>query len=404
MGEQALADVKVLDLTHYIAGPYCTKLLADYGAVVIKVEKPGSGDLARRMGPFPNDEPHIEKSALFLHLNTNKKSITLNLKTPTGQKIIKELVKETDILVESFKPGTMARWGLDYETLAKINPQLVMGSISNFGQYGPYRDFEMSDILLNAMGGDMYATGTYDREPLKHAVNVVLYQAGSSAAVGIMGAWFGAKYLGMPGQQLDISLQETLEAGIDRRMTNLIAYQYTGLQHIRISESGTGFPSGVYPCKDGYFNVLSGIAWWPRIVKMLGDPELANPPWCTPEAQSDMQLKEEFETRWWWPWLSPKTKYEAWRAAQDVGVLSAPLNTTEDLLKDEHLKQRKFFVQVDHPVAGTVTYPGAVAIMAETPWQIKTPAPLLGQHNEEVYGQLGYTKQDLLLLHQQGVI
>ena len=400
-----MSDVKVLDLTHYITGPYCTKMLADYGADVLKIERPDGGDAARRLGPFQNDEPHPENSAVFFFLNCNKKSITLNLKTALGKKLFLDLVKDVDIVVESFKPGTMASFCLDYETLTKVNPKLVMTSISNFGQYGPYRDFKISDLILNAMGGDMYATGIYEREPIKHGVNVALYQAGSSAVVATMGAYYGAKYLGTAGQHVDVSLMETLEGGIDRRMTNLIAYQYCGHQHIRISESGMGFPSGVTPCKDGYFNILGGFAWWPRIVQMIGDPEVANPPWSTPEAQADEKLKEEFESRWWFPWVLSRTKLECWRDAQAAGVLSAPLNTTEDLMKDPHLKERKFFVQVDHPVAGKITYPGAPFIMGETPWKVRRPAPLLGEHNEEIYCKvLGYTKENLVVLRQQGVI
>ena len=403
MTQQALFGLKVLDLTHYIAGPYCTKMMADLGADVIKVEKPGEGDPTRRMGPFPNDEPHSEKSLRFLHLNTNKKGITLNLGSLTGQKLVRELVKDMDILVESFRPGVMARWGLDYETLEKINPKLVMGSISNFGQYGPYRDFKLSDALLYAMGGDMYMTGIPEREPVKIGVDIALYQAGSSAAPAILAAWLGVKRLDAPGQQVDISLQETMESGIDRRKTDLIAYQYCGHQAIRIPMVAAGFPAGVYPSKDGYFDIAGGLAWWNRVVAMMGDPALGEPPWDNPAAQMDAKLKEEFETKWFYPWVLSRTKYEAWQEAQKYAVMSAPLNTTEDLLRDTHLRERNFWVSMEHPVAGQLTYCGGPFRMAETPHQW-APAPLLGQHNKEVYGKLGYTKFDLVLLRQQGVI
>jgi len=403
--EQALAGVRVLDLTWYVAGPYATKLLADYGAEVIKVERPGEGDAARKMGPFPNDEPHLEKSALFLHLNTNKKSITLNLKTETGQKVINELVKRVDILVESFQPGIMARWGLDYETLARINPRLVMASITNFGQFGPYRDFKASDIVILAMGGDMYTNGVYEREPLKYGLNVALYMAGSSAAVGIMGAYYGAKYSGSGGQQVDISLMECLDSSTDRRTTNLVGYQYCGHQDIRASETSRGLIGGVFPCKDGYFALQGGGVLWPRTVRLLGAPELAKPPWGTPQSWADQKLKEELHTKWWLPWLAARTKLECWLAAEKEGLLSGPLNTTEEVLKDFHLKGRGVWKEVDHPAAGPFVYSGAPFIMDECPWQVKRPAPLLGQHNDEVYCELlGYSKQDLTLLRQQGVI
>jgi len=162
--EQALSDVRVLDLTHYVAGPYCTKLLADYGAEVVKIEKPGEGDGARRMGPFLGDGPHPEKSGLFLHLNTSKKGITLNLKTRTGIEIFKKLVKDVDILVENFEPRVMTSLGMDYETLADINPRLVMTSISNFGQTGPYRDYKATELVISAMGPHMFFEGEHNRE------------------------------------------------------------------------------------------------------------------------------------------------------------------------------------------------------------------------------------------------
>ena len=159
MPELALEDVKVLDLTQHVAGPYCAKLLADYGADVIKVERPGVGDPARGMGPFPGDVPHRERSGIFLHLNTNKRGITLDLKTQAGVNVVKELVAGVDILVENFRPGTMERFGLGYDVLHEVKPSLVMTSISNFGQTGPYRDFRSAEIMVYGMGGEMYSTG-----------------------------------------------------------------------------------------------------------------------------------------------------------------------------------------------------------------------------------------------------
>ena len=156
MAEQAASDIKVLDLTQGVAGAYCTKLLADFGAEVVKVEEPGRGDPTRRMGPFLKDEPHHEKSEAFFYLNTNKKSITLNLNSETGVKIVKELVKAADVLAESFAPGTMAQIGLSYEILREINPRLIMTSISNFGQTGAYRDYKATNLTLQGLGGVMY--------------------------------------------------------------------------------------------------------------------------------------------------------------------------------------------------------------------------------------------------------
>ncbi len=188
MAEQLLTGIKVLDLTHYIAGPFCTKLMADYGADVIKIERPGKGDIARQVGPFPEDVPDPEKSGLFLYLNTNKKGITLNLKTKTGIEILKKLVKESDVLVENFRPGVLPSLGLEYETLKKVNPRLVMTSISNFGQTGPYRDWKATEITLYALSGQMSRQGDPDREPLKHALSIFQYFAGKVASLVTLAA------------------------------------------------------------------------------------------------------------------------------------------------------------------------------------------------------------------------
>ena len=404
MPDSALGDVKVLDLTNLVAGPYCTKLLADYGAEVIKVERPGLGDGARRLGPFPGDLPHGEKSGLFLHLNTNKQSITLDLKTEAAGTVIRELVKEADIVVESFRPGTMARFGLDYETLHSINPTLVMTSISNFGQTGPYRDFRLADVMVYGMGGEMCSTGIAEREPVKLGVNVLLYQAGATASVATMGALFAAREQGI-GQHVDVSIMETQVGSIDRRMSTLIGYQYTGEITGRSPlGSGAGYPYGAIPCSDGYLEISAGRGYFPRAVSMLGSPaELEEPKWYAAGAQADPELKEEFD-RILLTWSLEHTKAEAWAIAQESRVLSAPLNTMEELAGDPEFTRRGAFVEIDHPVAGTLNYPARPFIMSDSPWSIRRPAPLLGQHNQEVLSRLGYSNQDIVRLSEQGAI
>ena len=205
---QPLSDIRIIDLTHGISGPYCTKILADFGADVIKIEKPTSGDYARHIGPYPKDEEHIEKSGLFLYLNTNKKGITLDLNNPKGVEALKKLVADADILIESFKPGVMDRLGIGYEVLKSINPELVMTSISNFGQTGPYKDYLVSELILYAMGSSMNRTGLDYRYPLKLGGSHVQYQAGNNAAMATLFAWYGKKYKGIGGQQLDVSIFE----------------------------------------------------------------------------------------------------------------------------------------------------------------------------------------------------
>jgi crotonobetainyl-CoA:carnitine CoA-transferase CaiB-like acyl-CoA transferase len=402
MADQALSDVKVLDLTWHIAGPYCTKLLADFGADVIKVERPAEGDPSRRMGPFPGDDPHSEKSGLFLHLNTNKRGITLNLKSAKGRNILKELVRNADILVENFRPGVMACLGLDYETLAAINPGLVMTSISNFGQTGPYRDFKATDIVEYALGGPMFSTGIPEREPLKLYNNVVAYQSGVLAADATMIALYGRDIRGT-GEQIDFSIMEAMAGHIDRTPTMRIMYQYTGDINTRLPVT-QAFAGGVLPCKDGYVTLLGGSIFFPKMVKMLGMPELLqNPRFTSLVEQAKPEVADEF-LEILLPWLLERKKTEVWEAAQAVQMLSSPHYTPEDLVNDPHYNARGFWVDIDHPVAGRCKFPGAPFIMSETAWQIKRPAPTLGQHNAEILNKLGYTVEDLVELKQQGAI
>ena len=406
MPEQALSDVKVLDLTWHIAGPYCTKLLAGYGAEVIKVEKPGEGDPTRRMGPFFKDDPHPEKSGLFLHLNTNKKGITLNLKSATGKKILKALVSDVNILVESFSPRVMPSLGLDYQTLEQINPKLVMVSISNFGQSGPYRDFKASEIVEYAMGGEMYSTGTAGREPLKLGGNVTQYQAGTVAAVATMGALYGAECQEV-GQHVDVSIMETQAGSTDRRIIYLLGYACAGVLTTRWPPPREAvrmmiLPQGVYPCKDGFINTLSLPQWWPRYLEAMEMPELKDDPRFQNIFSAEAGM--EFDAIWY-SWLADHTKAELFEIFREARIASAPVNSPEDLLKYAHLKERQYFTEIDHPETGKVTYPGAPFKMTETPCQARHPAPLLGQHNEEIYCKLlGYSREDLVKLRESGVI
>jgi CoA:oxalate CoA-transferase len=406
MPDQALSDIKVIDLTWHIAGPYCTKLLADYGAEVIKVERPGVGDPARRMGPFFQDDPHPEKSGLFLHLNTNKKGVTLNLKTATGQKMLKELAKDADILIESFSPRVMPCLGLDYPSLEQVNPRLLMVSISSFGQTGPYRDFKATEIVEYAMGGEMYSTGMAGREPLKLGGNVVQYQAGTVAAVSTMGALFAANSSG-EGQHVDVSIMETQAGSTDRRIIYLLSYACAGVMTTRWPPPREAvrmliMPQGVYPCKDGFINTLSLPQWWPRYLEAMDMPELKDDPRFQNIFSAEAGM--EFDAIWY-SWLADHTRDELFQKFLSAQIASAPVNSPADLLQNPHLQARGFFAEIDHPETGKVSYPGAPINLTETPWQVKHPAPLLGQHNKEIYcDRLGYTSEELVKLRESGII
>jgi crotonobetainyl-CoA:carnitine CoA-transferase CaiB-like acyl-CoA transferase len=401
----ALADITVLDLTHYVAGPYCTKLLATYGAEVIKIERPGSGDPSRRAGPFPNDEPHTEKSGLFLHLNTNKQSVTLNLQHPSGQDLIRQLVRQVDVVVENFSPRVLPALGLNYGELEAINPNLVMTSISNFGQSGPYRDWKAQDIVIYAMGGAMNITGLPDREPLRLAMNLMAYQGGNMAATATMTGVLGQRRLGV-GQHIDISLFEVHAGSIDRRTTSLVGYQYTGDPGYREEAVGIGvYPSGVLPCQDGYIQTLVFPHVWERLLAAMGMPELNDDPrFADPLERMQQDRRPAFMTIFQ-DWLKQHTRYEAMAKMQAERVPLTAVNPPSAVLQDPHFKERGYFVEIDHPAAGSLPYTREPFRMAAAPAEPVRRAPLLGEHTAAVLRQrLGVSDTDLDDLRKQGVI
>ncbi len=398
---QALQGVRVLDLTRHVAGPFCTKLLADYGADVIKIEQPRQGDPARWIGPFAGGMPDPERSGLFLHLNTNKRSVTLNLKSETGRAILLKLLRSTDILVENFRAGVMSSFGLDYASLREINPRLVMTSISNFGQTGPYRDWSASELVLYAMGHEMWGTGAPDAEPAGVANKLNLHLAGQSACAATLCVFYGAQVSGT-GQHVDLSIMEVLAAAPDRRGVALVAYQYCGDRLRRQSAARViDPPPFMNQCADGLFEILVGIDRWEAFVRTVGEDWINDPAFRPPVR--DPAISERFNARWR-PWCRARTKRELTERFQNGGVPCAPLNTVADLAGDEQLMQRNFFVRIDHPAAGPLTYPGAPFKMKETAYVVRRPAPLLGQHNAEILGELGYQTAELAALSAAAVI
>ncbi len=400
MPDLPLSDLKVLDLTHYIAGPFCANVLAGLGAEVTKIERPGVGDGARRLGPFPNNIPDPEKSGLFLYLNTNKKGITLNLKTETGVKICRELVKDADILVENFSPRVMPSLGLDYETLEKINPRLVMASISNFGQTGPYRDWKATDMISFALGGIMYTLGDADRPPLRLPGFLVQYAAGLYGFAATMTALAYRDETGI-GQHVDFSIMEGVAVG---PAATLVRYTHTG----EIPKRGLGLGSGwaMYPCKDGYVGVRGIRDWdreWPAFCQLVGRPELIEDERFATEEGRTQHRNDIGEIMRLW--VLEHEKDEIYHRAQALRFAHSGVSEVKDVLVSRQTNARDFFLQIDHPRAGQLTYPGAPFRMGDLlAWRTER-APLLGEHNEEIYcGRLGYTKEDLVRLSQGGVI
>lgn len=392
-----LGHIRVLDVTRYIAGPYCTKLLADYGADVVKVEQPGVGDLSRRSGPFPRDVPHPEKSGLFLFLNTNKKGITLNLKTAAGQDLFRRLAADVDILVENFRPGVMASWGLGHDDLARLNPRLSTVSISNFGQTGPYRGFKSAEIIAQAMGGLMYVTGLNAREPLKVGLSQTQFWVGTLGAQAALSSVFGARAEGK-GHHVDLSLIEAVASGLQ----GLFAmYSYTGMVKWRQARELAGGINGIVPCRDGYVIPTSGHDW-ATFANCLEAPELLAPQFATAE---DRSRNVEDLTALLLKRFQSFGGHELYHRGQEWGMPFGVVQEPHDLVGCEHLKARDFWRDVDHPVAGRITFPGMPFKMSKTPGSIRAPAPLLGQHNDEVYqNRLGLRSDQLAALHEQGIV
>jgi crotonobetainyl-CoA:carnitine CoA-transferase CaiB-like acyl-CoA transferase len=403
MPSAPLEGVRVLDLTHYIAGPYCTKLLADFGADVLKIERPPAGDPCRRLGPFYHDRPGAETSALFLHLNTNKQSLTLNLKSAEGKEIARRLLNETDIIVENFRPGVLERLGLGYDALKALNPALVLTSISNFGQTGPYRDLRASELIESAMGGPMNVTGHADREPLKLAGNIVQYHAGAVAAYATMLALLRAEQDG-EGDWIDCSIYETQCATRDRRVIYLLAHAYTGETGKRPVAAYRPL-SGVRAAADGYATMVGAGRRLPGLLRTIGHEELIDDPrvraaMATPGAD----VLDEIEALYV-EWLQGQPKHEAVARAQANHVLAAPVNTIADLFTDPHFTARDPWSVIDHPSTGRVRYPGAPFRMSETPMPAPKRAPLLGEHTADILcDRLGYAREDLPRLAETGVI
>ena len=398
----ALDGIVVLDLGTDIPGPYCAKMLADYGAEVIKIEEPAGGDPARRAGPFPGDIPHPEKSGLFLHLNTNKRSVTLNLKTATGHDILLDLVKRANVVIENGLPGAMDNIGLGWEDLAEVNPKLVMTSITPFGQEGPYRDYAAEEITVFAMTSRMYTHGQPDREPLRFAPDIAWFQVGQTAALATMGAIMAQERFGI-GQRVDISALEALVGNVDART---IFYTISGQEPPPRSQTRQTVSSaaGVLPCLDGYVLLIAGgERFFRRLLRAIGHPELAQDPrFATPAARAEH--RDDFDAIFL-PWILERTRREIFQQLQAYSVMCAPIMTVDEAFTDPQEVARDFFVEIDHPAAGRLLYPGAPFIMDETPWSVRRPAPLLGEHNEQVLcGELGLSKQELLALASQGII
>lgn len=393
----ALADVKVLDLTRVLAGPFCTMMLADMGAEVIKIERPGKGDDTRQMGPFQNGE-----SAYYMNLNRNKKGVTLNLKHPHGKKLFLELVAKADVVMENYRPGTMEKLGLGYDVLKKTNPGIVYASISGFGHYGPYKDRPGYDIIAQAMGGLMSTSGWPGGEPTRTGTAMGDVLAGLSAAIGILAALHNRTLTGQ-GQAVDVALVDSVVASLE--IINMIYLVEKRLPQRIGNRYESTYPYDSFKAADG--SLVIGTAndkLWHLLCKAMEQPDLCS-------RQEFLTVPDRVAHH-----AELKKIIEAWTMKYKVadivdqllnqGIPCAPIYGIDQVVHDPHIAgAREMFVEIEHPKAGPIKVTGSHIKLSETKPSVKTPSPLLGQDNKKIFAEwLGLEPAELSRLKEQGVL
>lgn len=393
----ALAQLRLLDLSEGVAGAYCTKLFADYGAGVIVVE-PRGGHPLRRHGPFPGDRPDRETGALWIYLGTNKRSVTLDVAKATGRDLFRRLVEEANVIVESFPPGRMESLGLGFESLRAIKRRIVLVSITPFGQTGPRADWRATNLTSFASGGQMSLTGEPDREPLKNGGYQAGYQAGLQAFAAAATAAYQADVTEVP-QHIDISAQECMASALE-----LYLPWWAYLKRDISKRRGNVMSGmvGVFPAGEGHVGLHIMPRNWPWFARAMGREDLIDDPRFR-DNYSRLQHNDELEAIVY-----------AWAAGQDAkalyrssGAARAPIafvHTIGDLLESEQLRARGYFQEVEHPTAGRLTYPGPPFRLGSVEWRAGR-APLLGEHNEAVFcDELGLSRWELSRLRAAGVV
>jgi crotonobetainyl-CoA:carnitine CoA-transferase CaiB-like acyl-CoA transferase len=397
-GEGPLAGLKVLDLGHQIAGPYCARLLADQGAEVVKIERPGGGDAARAMGPYAGGEPHPEKSLHFLYLNYNKRSLTLDLKSAAGRKILMELVRGADVLVENFAPRVMPALGLDYGALAQVNPRLVVTSISNFGATGPRRDWRANDLVDYAVSGVMSISGTADRDPVKHGYYQAGYVGGLAGVIPTMAALL-MRDATARGQHVEVAIAEALTSTL---LITVPYYTYMGETQTRRAPVGDAF-GNCARARDGWVVAHSPRSGeWNDFCEVVDAPSLADAKFATARGKivHAKELDELLGAA-----LARQDRFALFERANQKKILFGVVQTPQDLAKCPQLEARGFFHEIDHPVAGKLRYPGQTFEGSESGFSIARRPPLLGEHTEEILcGELGYARGEIDRLRAEQVI
>jgi CoA:oxalate CoA-transferase len=393
--DKVLQGVRVLDLTRVLAGPYASMILGDLGADVIKIENPNGGDDSRGYGPFVNGE-----SVYFISINRNKKSLSLNLKAPEGKEIFLSLVKRADVVLENFRPGTMEKLGLGYEELEKINPGIIYAASSGFGHSGPYSQKAAYDLIIQGMGGIMSLTGEPDGPPTRVGASIADITSGLFTAIGILAALHKRKETGR-GQKVDVAMLDCqvaiLENAIARFDVTGESPKPTGNRHPSIT------PFAVFRASDGYLVVAAGNEnLWQKLCRAVDREDLAEDP----------RFKTNSDRTDNWDVLEPimseviaKRSVEEWlNLFEEAGIPSGPINDVAKVVEHPQVLARDMVVYQQHPIAGRIMMPGIPIKFSKTPGSIETPAPLLGEHNQAILKELGYTETEIERLKEKGVI
>jgi CoA:oxalate CoA-transferase len=392
-----LAGLRVLDLTRRVAGPYAGQLFAEYGADVVKIE-PLDGDPARQCGPFPDDRPDPEASGLFAHLNLGKRSVVIDVGRPDGADLVRRLARTADVVLEDFRPGQAAALGLDYERLSADHERLIYCALSNFGQTGPYRDYEATEITFQAMSGFMAGSGDPAREPLWIPLFLAQQLAGAFAYLTTLAAEHAVHLTGR-GSYVDVSVHEAMLELQDLMIT---AYSYSGSVRQRLGyRRDTNHPSTILPCRDGYVVLLVVFPKdFAELMRLAGREDLARDPRMRTGPER-AQHADEIDAALL-PWLRQHTADEIYRVCQQRRIpVSIPL-TAEQILVSPQLVARGFFRTVEHPAIGAITHPGP-------PFRVGDHsrvggAPRLGAHTDEALGDVGVEQPEREALRASGVI